>query len=187
MSSDAGATHPCVETVHLSAGHTMGKPAVSEIRLVGGIGVEGDAHAGATVQHLSRIARDPTQPNLRQVHLIPAEVHDGLEASGLDVAPGAMGENLTTRGLDLFALPVRTRLRLGALAEVELTGLRNPCRQLEGVREGLQSAVLLHGPDGGLVRRAGVMAIVVAAGPVVPGDPIAVIVPPEPHEPLVPV
>ena len=178
---------PRVETVHLSAGHTMGKPAVDSIRLIEGIGVDGDVHSGTTVQHLSRIARDPSQPNLRQVHLIPAEVHDGLAASGLEVEPGAMGENVTTRGLDLFALPVRTRLRLGGVAEVELTGLRNPCRQLEGVREGLQSAVLLHGPDGALVRRAGVMAIVVAAGPVAPGDAIDVIVPPEPHEPLVPV
>ena len=178
---------PRVETVHASPGHTMGKASVPAIRLLEGIGVDGDAHAGTTVQHLSRIARDPTQPNLRQVHLIPAEVHDGLGATGLAVAPGEMGENVTTRDLDLFALPVRTRLRLGPVAEVELTGLRNPCRQLEGVREGLQSAVLLKGPDGELVRRAGVMAVVIAAGPVSPGDAIEVFVPPEPHEPLLPV
>ena len=178
---------PRVETVHLSSAHTMGKASVDAIRLVEGIGVEGDAHAGTTVQHLSRIARDPSQPNLRQVHLIPAEVHDELETVGLAVAPGEMGENVTTRGVDLFALPVGTRLRLGPVAEVELTGLRNPCRQLEGVREGLQSAVLLRSPTGDLVRRAGVMAIVVTAGPVAPGDSIDVVLPVGPHEPLVPV
>jgi MOSC domain-containing protein YiiM len=176
-----------VVAVHFSASHTMVKHEAPTVRLVEGSGVEGDAHAGATVQHLSRVAADPTQPNLRQVHLIAAELHDELAAAGLRVAPGAMGENVTTRGVDLLGLPTGTRLRLGSHAVVELTGLRNPCRQLEGVHAGLQAAVLGRDPDGTLVRRAGVMGTVVSGGEVVPGDTIDVELPDEPHRPLVPV
>jgi MOSC domain-containing protein YiiM len=176
-----------VMSVHLSPSHTMSKPAVDRVRLVEGIGVDGDAHAGSTVQHRSRVARDPTQPNLRQVHLIAAELHAELSATGFAVAPGAMGENVTTRGIDLVAVPTGTRLRLGPHAVVEITGLRNPCRQLEGVQPGLQAAVLDHDPAGALIRRAGVMAVVIAGGEVRPGDEIELQLPPPPHRPLAPV
>jgi MOSC domain-containing protein YiiM len=148
------------------------------------VGVEGDAHAGEKVRHRSRVAADPTQPNLRQVHLIHAELHDELRAAGFDVAAGQMGENVTTRGVDLLALPVGTLLRLGDQAVVELTGLRNPCRQLDGFRSGLMAAVLGRDEAGRLVRKAGVMAVVLAGGVVRPGDAVAVELPPQPHRPL---
>jgi MOSC domain-containing protein YiiM len=165
----------------------MGKPTRLTIRLVAGLGVEGDAHAGPTVKHRSRVARDPTQPNLRQVHLIHGELHDELAAAGFDVGPGEMGENVTTRGVALLGLPRGTRLRLGADAVVELTGLRNPCRQLDGVRPGLMAAVLDRDADGALVRKAGVMAVVVAGGDVTAGDRVDVELPAAPHRPLEPV
>jgi hypothetical protein len=176
-----------VVSVSLSASHTMSKPVRDGIRLVAEIGVEGDAHRGATVKHRSRVALDPTRPNLRQVHLIHAELHDELRASGFVLAPGEMGENLTTRGIALLALPTGARLRLGATAVVEITGLRNPCAQLDRLRPGLMAAVLDRASDGSLVRKAGVMGIVVAGGEVRPGDPIAVELPVGPARPLVPV
>jgi MOSC domain-containing protein YiiM len=176
-----------VESVHRNEVHALGKPACAEIRLLAGFGVEGDTHAGATVQHRSRVARDPTQPNLRQVHLIAAELHDELRGRGFAVGPGAMGENVTTRGVDLLALPVGTRLRLGATAVVVLTGLRNPCRQLDGLQPGLMAAVLDRAVDGALVRRAGAMAVVLEGGVIRPGDPIRAAVPPGPPVPLGPV
>jgi len=139
------------------------------------------------VQHLSRIRRDPTQPNLRQVHLIHAELHDELSGRGFTVAAGQMGENVTTRGLDLLALPTGTRLRLGDEAVVEVTGLRNPCTQLDGIQPGLMEATLERDEDGELRRKAGIMGVVVTGGEVRPGDDIAVELPPEPHQPLEPV
>jgi len=157
------------------------------IRLMAGQGVQGDAHAGRTVQHRSRVARTPDAPNLRQVHLVGAELHDELRAGGFDVGPGDIGENVATRGLDLLALPTGTRLRLGAAAVVEVTGLRNPCVQLDDFCPGLMRAVLDRDDEGNLVRRAGVMAIVLADGDVRPGDPIVVELPPLPHTPLAPV
>lgn len=178
---------PTVTAVAASPGHTMAKPERAVVRLVAGIGVEGDAHRGATVKHRSRVRRDPTRPNLRQVHLIGAELHDRLRDEGFDLAPGEMGENVTTEGLDLLGLPTGTRLRLGDDAVVEVTGLRNPCTQLDGLRPGLMAAVLGRAPDGALVRLAGVMAVVVAGGEVRPGDAIGVEQPAPPHHPLVPV
>jgi MOSC domain-containing protein YiiM len=176
-----------VIAVAVSPTHTMSKPRALSIRLVAGLGVEGDAHAGTTVKHRSRVARDPTTPNLRQVHLIHAELHDELAAAGFDLAPGEMGENVTTRAIDLLALPERTRLRLGAAAVVELTGLRNPCVQLDGLRPGLMAATLGRDARGELVRKAGVMAVVITGGDVCPGDAIAVELPAGPHRPLAPV
>lgn len=173
-----------VTAVARSAGHDFSKPLQTSIRLIAGLGVEGDAHSGETVKHRSRVARDPTQPNLRQVHLIHGELHDELRAGGFDVAPGDMGENVTTRGLDLLALPTGTRLRLGADAVVEVTGLRNPCVQLNRFQAGLMQAVLDHDAEGNLVRKAGVMAIVLAGGEVRAGDAIAVELPAEPHRAL---
>ena len=167
--------------------HSFSKPNQECIRLLAGLGVEGDAHQGVTVQHLSRVARDPTQPNLRQLHLIHAELHDELREAGFDVEAGEMGENVTTRGVDLLALPVGTRLHLGGDAVVEVTGLRNPCYQLDRFQPGLMSAVLGRDADGNLVRKAGIMGVIVADGEVRPGDGIRVELPPEPHHPLAPV
>lgn len=173
--------------VSRSGSHTFGKPPAAAIRLIAGLGVEGDAHAGALVKHRSRVRRDPSQPNLRQVHLVHAELHDELAAAGFTVRPGDIGENVTTRGLDLLALPTGTRLRLGRDAVIEVTGLRNPCTQLDGFQDGLMAAVLDRAPDGSVVRKAGVMAVVIDGGEVRPGDPVEVTLPREPHHPLAPV
>lgn len=175
---------PRVEAVHAKATHSVYKQARESIRLLAGLGVEGDAHAGATVQHRSRVRADPTQPNLRQVHLIHAELHDELRGRGFDVSAGQMGENVTTRGIDLLGLPTGARLRLGDEAVVEVTGLRNPCNQLDGVQEGLMEAVLDRDADGNLVRKSGVMGVVLRGGEVRAGDPIAVELPEQPHRPL---
>lgn len=165
----------------------MSKPGQLWIRLLPGLGVEGDAHSGATVKHRSRVARDPAQPNLRQVHLIHSELLDELALQGFSVAPGQIGENVTTRGVDLLGLPTGARLHLGVSAVVEVTGLRNPCRQLEGMKEGLMQAMLDRAPDGALIRKAGIMSIVLVGGDVRAGDPIAVELPSAPHRPLLPV
>lgn len=182
MGSDLAAG--VVIAVGRSPGHTFGKRSEDAIRLVAGLGVEGDAHAGATVKHRSHVRRDPAQPNLRQVHLIHEELHDELRASGFDVTVGGMGENVTTRGVDLLALPAGTRLTLGDEAVVEVTGLRNPCAQLDDYRPGLMAAVLDRDDDGNLIRKSGVMAIVLTGGEVRAGDPIAVELPAAPHAPL---
>lgn len=176
-----------VTAVSRGAGHAFSKPNQSGIRLIAGLGVEDDAHMGASVQHRSRVAKDPSQPNLRQVHLIHAELHDELRAAGFAVSAGQMGENVTTRGLDLLGLPAGARLHLGAAAVVEVTGLRDPCVQLDRFRQGLMAAVLARDEQGGLVRKAGIMAVVVTGGEVKPGDPIRVELPPRPHRALVPV
>ena len=176
-----------VVAVSAKPDHGVDKPNRPSVRLIAGEGVEGDAHRGATVKHRSRVAKDPTQPNLRQVHLIAAELLDELGELGFDVPPGRLGENVTTSGVDLLGLPTGTRRRLGGVAVVELTGLRNPCVQLEAIQPGLQGAVLDRADDGTLVRRAGVMAVVVSGGEVRPGDEVAVELPAEPRRPLEPV
>ncbi|MFN2523076.1 MAG: MOSC domain-containing protein [Mycobacteriales bacterium] len=172
-----------VVAVSRSDGHAFSKTSIPEVLLVEGLGVDGDAHAGATVQHRSRVRRDPTQPNLRQVHLLQAELFDELTAYVLQ--PGDIGENVLTRGVDLLALPTGSRLRLGEQAVVEVTGLRNPCVQLDRFAPGLMAAVLDRAADGGLVRKAGVMAVVRTGGVVRPGDAVGI----EPGEgpPLAPV
>ncbi len=176
-----------VTAVSRSAAHTFSKTNEPSIRLLAGLGVEGDAHAGETVKHRSRVARDPSQPNLRQVHLLHAELLEELRGRGFEVAPGDVGENVLTGGLDLLALPTGARLRLGETAELEITGLRNPCAQLDRFRLGLTAAVLDRAPDGALIRKAGVMAVVLAGGTVRPGDRIFVILPAGPYRPLQPV
>ncbi|MFN2518549.1 MAG: MOSC domain-containing protein [Jatrophihabitantaceae bacterium] len=167
--------------------HRFSKQPVDAIRLLVDLGLAGDAHAGKTVQHLSRVRRDPAAPNRRQVHLIHAELHDELAARGFEIAPGDMGENVTTRGIDLLGLPTGAHLRLGEHAVVELTGLRNPCLQLDRFAAGLLAAVLEQTPEGGVIRKAGVMAVVVAAGEVRAGDPIEIALPAGAHRPLLPV
>lgn len=179
-------TQPRILAVCKSPGHTMSKPRSHGVRLIEGIGIEGDAHAGPTVKHRSRVAKDPTIPNLRQVHLMHAELFDELRTKGFEVSPGQMGENITTKGIDLLSLPRGTRLKLGATATVEITGLRNPCSQIDGIQPGLMEAVLERKPSG-LIRKSGVMAIVLASGEVRPDDAITIELPPHPHEPLKPV
>lgn len=176
-----------VEAVSLDGQHRFSKAGVSEIRLLAGLGVEGDAHAGVTVQHRSRVARDPSQPNLRQVHLIHVELLDEVAEDGFTVPPGAMGENVTTSGIDLLGLPVGTRLRIGDEAVLEVTGLRNPCLQIDGYQSGLMKRMVGRNEAGDVVRRAGVMSVVLQGGLVRPGDPIAVELPAEPHMALTPV
>lgn len=177
-----------VTAVSRDARHRLSKPNEADgIVLIAGLGVEGDAHAGATVKHQSRLARDAAKPNLRQVHLIHAELHDDLRTRGFEVAAGQMGENVTTRGLDLLGLPAGSRLHLGATAIVEVTGLRNPCAQLNKIQPGLMAATIDRDAAGGLVRKAGIMGVVLTGGAVRPGDPIRVEVPLEPHRRLEPV
>jgi MOSC domain-containing protein YiiM len=176
-----------VMAVSRTAAHTFSKAQADCIRLLTGLGVESDAHMGATVKHRSRAARNPAHPNLRQVHLLHAELHDELRAGGFEVAAGEMGENVTTRGVDLLGLPRGSRLYLGDTAVVELTGLRNPCVQLDRFQPGLMAAVLARDDDDRLVRKAGVMAIVLTGGEVQPGDPIRVELPAPPHQSLEPV
>jgi len=176
-----------VTSVSCSTVHGVSKAARPSIQLLAGLGVDGDAHLGVTVQHRSRVARDPSLPNLRQVHLIPAELHDELSAAGFTLSPGVMGENITTRGVDLLALPTGARLAIGPTAIIEVTGLRNPCTQLDGIQAGLMSATLARDKEGNLIRKAGIMAIVVAGGLVRPGDRIEIHLPPQPHNALKPV
>jgi MOSC domain-containing protein YiiM len=173
-----------VIAVSRSAGHTFTKTPRASIRLIAGLGVEADAHQGLMVKHVSRVKRDPTQPNLRQVHLIHSELHDELQRKGFAVAAGDMGENVTTRGVDLLSLPQGARLHLGKEAVVEITGLRNPCAQLDRFQPGLLSAVLERGADGSVIRKSGVMSIVLVGGEVRPDDAIVVELPSSAHRPL---
>lgn len=176
-----------VETVSRAAEHRFSKSRAEIIDLIAGHGVAGDAHAGVTVKHRSRVAKDPTQPNLRQVHLIHAELFDAIAPLGHRVAPGELGENILTRGIDLLALPTDSELRIGATAVVRVTGLRNPCAQIEAFQPGLLARMVEKRADGSLVRKAGVMGIVLTGGTVRPGDVIEIVLPEGPHRPLGPV
>lgn len=176
-----------VVAVSRSATHSFAKANQDGIVLIAGFGVEGDAHGGDRVKHRSRVARDPSQPNLRQVHLIHAELFEELARAGFTVAAGQLGENVTTRGVDLLGLSAGTRLCLGTRAVVQVTGLRNPCPQLDAFQDGLMAALLGRDEQGGLVRKAGVMGVVLAGGPVRAGDSIRVEPPPPPHRRLEPV
>jgi MOSC domain-containing protein YiiM len=173
-----------IVAVSRSETHSFAKANRDAVRLVAGFGVDGDAHGGSTVKHRSRVARDPSTPNLRQVHLMHAELLDELSARGFSVAPGDLGENLTTRGIPLLGLPTGTRLLIGDEAVVELTGLRSPCVQIDQFQSGLLAEVALRNEAGEIVRRAGVMSIVVAGGTVRAGDAVVVELPPEPHRPM---
>ena len=176
-----------VTAVSQSPDHSFSKQNQDKIVLLAGLGVEGDAHVGEKVQHRSRVRKDPNQPNLRQVHLMHAELHDEINASGFHVAAGELGENVTTRGVDLLGLPRGSKLHLGATAIVEVTGLRTPCSQLDRLQPGLMAATMAHDAQGNLIRKAGIMGIVLASGEVRPGDEIQAEMPPEPHVPLAPV
>ena len=173
-----------VVAVASDSSHNFSKQLAPHIELVAGRGVADDAHEGVTVKHRSRVAADPTQPNLRQVHLIHSELFDELQAKGFQIASADLGENITTVGLDLLALPQDTLLNIGETVALRVTGLRNPCHQIERFRPGLLAAVLDRGPDGELIRKAGIMAVVQTGGTVRPGDLIEVNLPPSPHRPL---
>ena len=175
---------PSVIAVHRDSDHRFSKVSADLVTLQRGVGVVGDAHAGVTVQHRSRVAADPAQPNLRQVHLMHAELFEELGAQGFDVGPGQLGENITTQGLDLLGLPRGARLHLGATVVLEVTGLRNPCAQIEVFQPGLLKAVAYRDPDRGLIRKAGIMAVVLTGGDVACEDAIQVQAPEGPHEPL---
>ena len=172
--------------VSRSSGHTFSKSNEGSIRLLVGLGIEGDAHMGATATHLARLWKG-NAPNLRQVHLIHAELFDELRDAGYAVWAGLMGENITTRRVDLLRLPTGARLHIGGAAVIEVTGLRNPCRKLNKIHPGLMKATLERDADGRLIRKAGVMAIVVAGGDIAEGDPIEIELPALPHQPLAPV
>jgi MOSC domain-containing protein YiiM len=176
-----------VTAVSRSKGHTFSKPNVQAIRLVMGLGIEEDAHMGESVKHRYQVLKNPFAPNLRQVHLMHEELFDELRDGGFHLWPGAIGENVTTRGVDLLALPKATRLRLGIEAVIELTGLRNPCRQIDTFQPGLVKAVLGRDSEGRLIRKAGVMATVIKGGDVKVGDLIAIELPAGEHRPLLPV
>jgi MOSC domain-containing protein YiiM len=176
-----------VVAVSLRAGHHFSKTPSLSIRLLAGLGVAGDAHLGESVKHRSRVRKHAVQPNLRQVHLIHAELFSELCAKGFTVKPGELGENITTSRIDLLALPTGTRLHLGASAMVEITGLRNPCIQIDNFQKGLMAATLDRDSDGNLIRKAGIMSIVISGGDVRPGDAIRIEMPKWPYRPLQPV
>lgn len=173
-----------VVSVSRNEKHTFTKTIATEINLQKGLGVEGDAHCGKTVQHRSIVAVDPGRSNLRQVHLVQEELFKDLEKLGFIIKPGDIGENVTTSGVDLLSLPRGTILKIGETVKLEITGLRNPCSQLDEFKEGLMKAVLERGTDGSIIRKSGVMAIVLEGGKIIPGDQILVDLPPMPHEKL---
>ncbi len=180
-------TQARVRAVSSDGSHRFAKTPRLWITLLAGLGVEGDAHAGVTVKHRSRVARDPHQPNLRQVHLLQAELLTALDAQGFRIGPGQIGENILTEGIDLLGLSSGALLRFGARAVVRVTGLRNPCVQLDRFQLGLMAATLDRAPDGGLIRKAGVMGVVVEGGEVRPDDPVMLLPSDSPHRPLGPV
>ena len=175
---------PKVLAVSVSSTHSFSKGTVPEIVLLEGLGVEGDAHCGKTVKHRSRVAKFPDLPNIRQVHLIHSELFDEVAEKGFEVHPGDLGENITTIGIDLLSLPKGTILRIGAEAVLEVTGLRNPCSQIDNFQKGLMKATLEKDASGELIRKTGVMSVVLAGGTVKPDDLIMIQLPPEPHEKL---
>ena len=176
-----------IVAVCLRRGHHFSKTPSLSIRLLSGLGVEGDGHMGALVQHRYDRRRDPARPNLRQVHLIPCELFDELRAKGFTIQPGDLGENVTTSGIEFAALPTGTRLHLGTHAVIELTGLREPCVLMDRFQQGLKAATEDRDADGNVICKAGVMAVVVADGEVAAGDAIEVELPAGARQPLAPV
>lgn len=177
---------PIVIAVASDSKHNIIKPIRESVRLIAGWGVEGDAHAGKTVQHRYDKRRNPDAPNLRQVHLMHSELFDQVSGLGLSVKPGQMGENITTRHIDILNLPRGTQLRIGE-AVIEITGLRNPCKYLNQIAPGLLKACLGKHEDGTNFPHSGVMGVILADGEVKAGDEIHIITPPKPHERLKPV
>ena len=175
---------PIIVAVSRSPEHTFSKQNEESIRLIEGYGVEGDAHAGETVKHRYLVRKDPTLPNIHQVHLIQIELLEELNAKGFSVNPGDLGENITTRGVDLLGLPTGTKIKIGTQAIIELKTLRNPCVQIDQFQKGLLKEVLYKNEEGEVIRRAGVMGIILEGGIVRPKDEIVINLPPKPHMPL---
>ncbi|MBC3759883.1 MOSC domain-containing protein [Hyunsoonleella sp. SJ7] len=172
---------PIVTSVSKSSTHTFSKYTCEKIYLLKGLGVDGDAHSGTKVKHRSRVSKDPNQPNLRQVHLIHSELFDELKEKGFDIKEGEIGENITTKGIELLRLPIDSVLSIGDEAKILVTGLRNPCKQLDSLKQGLMKAVLDRDDKGNLIRKAGIMGVVLEGGEVKTGDEITVKLPEEPH------
>lgn len=175
---------PHVISVNRSPTHTFSKHSVESIHLLKGLGVEGDAHCGKTVKHRSRLIERPIPGNLRQVHLIHSELFDELRLKGYVIMPGLIGENITTRGIDLLSLPKGAKLRIGTKALVEITGLRNPCNQLNDLKDGLLTAVVDVDANGNVIRKTGIMGVVLEGGTIKPGDKIQIELPDKPYEKL---
>ncbi len=180
-------TLPEILSTSARKGHGVGKTVLSEITLIAGQGVEGDAHCGEKVKHRSRARYNPSLPNLRQVHLIHGELLDELAGKGFAIAPGELGENILTGGIDLLSLPTGSILSFPSGATVEITGLRNPCIQLERHKTGLMHALLDHAADGSLIRKGGIMGIVLTGGVVRAGDGVVITDPEGAFRPLQPV
>jgi MOSC domain-containing protein YiiM len=178
---------PIVLGVFVSDKHSFSKYRRESINLLERLGVEGDAHCGKLVQHLWDAKKDPLRPNFRQVHLIHSELLDEVNARGFNVLPGDLGENITTRGIDLLGLPTGARLQIGEDAVVEVTGLRSPCVQINTFQEGLLEAVIERRKSVGLIRKTGVMSVVIRGGVIRNGDAIEVRLPDGPHERLAPI
>lgn len=171
-----------VVAVSKSSKHSFSKENCEKIKLLAGLGVEGDAHMGEKVKHRSRVRQNPDQPNLRQVHLLHCEIFDELSTKGMDIKPGEIGENISTRGIELLNLPKDSILEIGNQAKIQITGLRNPCAQLDGLQKGLMKALLDRDEEGNLIRKSGIMGIVLQGGEITKGDEIHVFLPPEPHQ-----
>ena len=178
--------NPTVIAVASDSAHNVIKPVRESISLIAGLGIEGDAHAGKTIQHRYDKARNPDAPNLRQVHLMHAELFDQMAELGMTVTPGQMGENITTRNIDILGVPRGTHLKIGE-AIIEITGLRNPCKHLNKVAVGLMEACIERYDDGALFPQSGVMGIVIAGGEIKVGDDIQIITPDKPYSRLEPV
>ncbi|GAA3019862.1 MOSC domain-containing protein [Streptomyces fulvorobeus] len=174
-----------VTAVSSEKAYSFSKRNRTGITLLAGLGVQGDVHAGETIRHQFRMRYEPRLPNLRQVHLIHEELFDELAAKGFTVTPGQLGENVSTRGIDLLGLPTGALLRLGEEAVVEVTGLRNPCAKINDFRRGLLQEVFeLDAATGEFVFKCGIMGVVRRSGAVHPGDTVHVELPPGPHTPL---
>jgi len=179
-------TYPKVVAVACDKAHNIVKPLQDKITLIAGLGVKGDAHAGKTVQHRYDKARTPDTPNLRQVHLIQSELFDDVAELGMVVEPGQMGENITTRGIDVLALSRGTQLQIGE-ALIEVTGLRNPCKYLNQIAPGLLKACIGKWEDGTILPKTGIMGVVINGGDIKPGDDIHIMATDRPYERLKPV
>ncbi|GAA3595784.1 MOSC domain-containing protein [Flavivirga amylovorans] len=170
-----------VKSVSKSRTHTFSKNICDKIILIKGLGVEGDAHMGEKVKHRSRVAKDPNQPNLRQIHLIHSELFKELKNKGFKVLDGELGENITTEGIDLLNLPKNTILTIGDTSKIKITGLRNPCKQIDLIQKGLMKAVLDKDKEGNLIRKAGIMGVVLEGGEIKVGDKIIIELPQKPY------
>jgi hypothetical protein len=171
-----------VHSVSASPRHGFSKLVRESITLIKGHGVDGDAHAGAFVKHRYLARWRPRMANERQVHLINQALFEELFSEGFNVQPGNLGENVTTRGIDLLRLPLGTMLALGPTAAVELRGLRTPCVLVDRFRKGLLKALVRKGEQPRF--RAGVMGVVREGGILFPGNPVKVTISPAPWQAL---